>query len=454
MSNDRVGTLSIGSLMEQKLIIPSYQRPYTWSEKQVIALIEDIIEAFNNKNEHYLLGNMIFYKKKEKLEIVDGQQRSITLGLMLKVLGYKVLDNNEENNILKQEISKLSYKAIKDNYNLIRNKLNNYCKKNELKNFILDKCQITFITTNTQDEAFILFDSQNTRGKPLKRKDLLKVHHIRFIDRYETQKELAKQWEKITYTKNDSMLDDIDKILENLAIIRKAVRGEIEGNDLVYIDVFQEFIAEKFDKKLNNYNQPPIFESFSYDVQKDELLLNSKSIDIRGLFRIGSAKEYLPFETTQSISAGEEFFWYILKYHALYKKLCKNEIFVLLDNVYGSGNIYLRKIYSSLILYFVDKFGFDYLEEFAIGVYTILLDQRLNGSSVRKEGVVNNNLFLYKIVLLKYSPSIVIKEINRYIDFEIGVLEKPENGVKANFYEPFRNYEEKIRINWSKSNEQ
>ena len=71
------------------LVIPNYQRPYKWTGKNVIQLLDDIIEAKNQNKETYRVGTLILHKnEKESIyNIVDGQQRTITFSLLLKVLG-------------------------------------------------------------------------------------------------------------------------------------------------------------------------------------------------------------------------------------------------------------------------------------------------------------------------------------------------------------------------------
>jgi uncharacterized protein with ParB-like and HNH nuclease domain len=57
--------------------IPSYQRAYSWDEKQVTQFIEDI----QNAETQYYLGHYLF-ETKEKEEntflVIDGQQRLTT----------------------------------------------------------------------------------------------------------------------------------------------------------------------------------------------------------------------------------------------------------------------------------------------------------------------------------------------------------------------------------------
>ena len=447
-----VGTLTLKELFEKNLEIPLYQRPYSWEDEQVIDLIEDLISAFSSKKDKYLIGNMIFHQEdsKEEINIVDGQQRITTLALILKVIN----ESSYKLKFLNQKLNSLSYKSIVDNYKLIQSKFENYDeqKKIDFSRFICEKVMITYIKANTLDEAFMLFDSQNTRGKPLDRKDLLKVHHIRFINFYQKQKIVAKNWEQITKKNSEEdKFDNVDFVLNNLAFIRKAIRQELNGEDLVYVDVFKEFIAEDNITTLNNYNQPPIFENFDFNLDTKEISLISKSFDLKGFLKIGNGLEFLPFEIIQSIEGGERFFWFVLKYVELIKNLkSKNTLFNQLDGISGNGNLFLKKIYQSVLILFVDKFGVDDFDEFAIKFFILLLNFRQK-EQVRKEGVVKfewekeKELDLYKLIFLKYSSKNVIKEVDKYIEYSICNIEESKIGTKAEFFNKFENHKNIIK---------
>lgn len=69
-------------------IIPSYQRPYSWGYDQIIQLYEDITDAYNHQTD-YFIGNIIVARSnadKDSPNVVDGQQRLLTLWLFIKVL--------------------------------------------------------------------------------------------------------------------------------------------------------------------------------------------------------------------------------------------------------------------------------------------------------------------------------------------------------------------------------
>ena len=65
-----------------QFIIPSYQRPYVWTPIHIEDLLNDIEQAFKNKEAHYFIGTTLSSKKNHSTyELIDGQQRTTTLML-------------------------------------------------------------------------------------------------------------------------------------------------------------------------------------------------------------------------------------------------------------------------------------------------------------------------------------------------------------------------------------
>ena len=72
-------------LVDRSLHIPPYQRIYCWQEKTVNRLLNDLLTA--NFNVPYCMGNIILQQKTDGYDIIDGQQRLVTLSLLLQELG-------------------------------------------------------------------------------------------------------------------------------------------------------------------------------------------------------------------------------------------------------------------------------------------------------------------------------------------------------------------------------
>lgn len=69
--------------------IPSYQRPYAWTEVQAGELFSDLNDFFTKeKDETYFLGSIVLIKDEGKphSEVIDGQQRLTTLTILLAAL--------------------------------------------------------------------------------------------------------------------------------------------------------------------------------------------------------------------------------------------------------------------------------------------------------------------------------------------------------------------------------
>lgn len=72
--------------------IPSYQRPYVWSDDDVLLLFRDIKEACRLKEPNYFIGTILssrIERDGERIyELIDGQQRTTTLMLMTIAFKY------------------------------------------------------------------------------------------------------------------------------------------------------------------------------------------------------------------------------------------------------------------------------------------------------------------------------------------------------------------------------
>lgn len=77
--------LDIENCFKNFYVVPDYQREYVWEERQVNQLLQDVYEEFdNNPNKEYFIGSTVVYKTKDAFfELIDGQQRTTTLFLII-----------------------------------------------------------------------------------------------------------------------------------------------------------------------------------------------------------------------------------------------------------------------------------------------------------------------------------------------------------------------------------
>ncbi|KDU78966.1 hypothetical protein HMPREF1121_00811 [Porphyromonas sp. KLE 1280] len=191
--------LSVEELLKLDLVIPSYQRPYKWTEKNIRELILDIQKGIEDAKKYpnfkYRVGTVILYQENDTkpYEIVDGQQRILSF-LLLKLC----LNPDFTCSLLSAAFSdKVTLGNLHSNSDRIRE----WCSsvddgvKEAFDKALSEVLEVVVLTVNELSEAFQLFDSQNTRGRELYPHDLLKAYHLREIhDKYDMQRAVLK-WE-------------------------------------------------------------------------------------------------------------------------------------------------------------------------------------------------------------------------------------------------------------------
>ena len=147
--------------IQGELSIPEYQRPYVWGEKQIAKLIDDLKEHQQQFNDSpYYLGSVILHAHNGKLNIIDGQQRLTTLAL----LGYL---NDELNDVALSYHSSLSIQQIKRNLEHLEKVRHEWAKVIDFSNII-----ISLVVTESEDDAYKFFETQNTGGVRLTGPDM------------------------------------------------------------------------------------------------------------------------------------------------------------------------------------------------------------------------------------------------------------------------------------------
>ena len=355
-TSKKVGEL----LKEGKLRIPSYQRPYKWNRKHIRNLFYDLRDAMDKKE--YQIGSVILHENEheneEHLDIVDGQQRLISISLFLHLLE-KLKDNKGANQLLSAEFGEISCYHASENYNEWGN-LTQLVGENQAKdicNFLLENCSVSVITMPQErlSEAFQLFDSQNNRGKSLEPHDLLKAYHLRKQD--SEDEKLVEKWEQFVEDKELSLKELFDK---HLFRMRRWSRGETGLTN----------------KRYGSYLR--FTEDFIDDFKGVDLNQNFPYLE---LYR---HIENLPMSITMPIIDGSKFFEYIESAHGTIKEHKdflnaelgfsdepegeeKNVAYSegMLNNYNSSKGRYLKchNIFLNICSLFADRFGKDELSK-------------------------------------------------------------------------------------------
>lgn len=77
---------NLSNLVGARFSIPSYQRPYVWTQIEISKLLLDFYNSFiAHSTQSYFVGTILIKKKFHELDLVDGQQRFTTLWLVAYV---------------------------------------------------------------------------------------------------------------------------------------------------------------------------------------------------------------------------------------------------------------------------------------------------------------------------------------------------------------------------------
>lgn len=232
---------SLGSYIQENTYwIPDYQREYSWdTDIQVDDFWRDLNSLIEENRDQHFLGQVVIHTSTEenKKYIIDGQQRTSTSIIFLSVMNnlfqelfckyeYKAARNrfedirlkyigrfSEDENELKLFLGKIdrdffadniqsgipnklekestsSHARIKNAYFFFESKLRELLDKKATPaqkydllflyySTFIEKLKIMYIETDDINEAFIIFETLNARGKELETADLLKNHVFR-----------------------------------------------------------------------------------------------------------------------------------------------------------------------------------------------------------------------------------------------------------------------------------
>lgn len=407
-------------LAKANLNIPEYQRPYKWQDFHVLKLIDDIQTQSDKPS--YRLGTIVLHQTDDRLEIVDGQQRIVTILLLIQALMqsskanystvFKDIDQSIETLLKQLKFNNTISKAnLQKNYQVIRQEVNKAEFTQHTIEFLLKQCEVVVITLNNISEAFQFFDSQNARGRDLNPHDLLKAFHLREFDNDEKQIKIAtvKFWE-------DSNSEDL-ALLFSKYLYR--IRGWMNGRSS---RLFTKSDVDIF-KGVN------LTSSANYPSLKALKITHHNIDDLnqQARTRLGVDGDMFsfPFQFDQTIINGRRFFEMVRYYQdfefirhkdQLIEKIeLKDEskkILEVISNYSGrhrTGDKYTRGVFNALLMAYYDKFGehelSSALNKIFIWAYSMRLDyQRLSFASVDNY-VLKQNLF------------ITLKEANHPKDF-------------------------------------
>jgi hypothetical protein len=273
---------TVKTLLESHFyVIPRFQRPYSWDRENVADFWNDAIQS---DDKDYFIGSFVVYRNDatgDATLVVDGQQRLTTITLLLCALRdafaeqahpelakgiHQLIERPDIDNKLKfvlfsetpypylqEHIQKFGVaevvaslgveeESLKRAHDFLKLQVQSLLssvdanttvaadKKADRKKKLLiqvrDKLlrlQLILIQLTNEDEAYIIFETLNTRGKDLRVSDLVKNHLTRLMKPKNKQVDVAKtKWQSILEYLDDASIDiDVNRFLHHSWLSRK-----------------------------------------------------------------------------------------------------------------------------------------------------------------------------------------------------------------------------------------
>lgn len=317
----------INELLQYNFFIPSYQRGYRWTEKQVTDLLEDINEfipkEITNSDEKtwYCLQPIVVKKKDDYWDVIDGQQRLTTIYLIihyinemwkgkqkLKEFALNYETRNESHDFLSSIViddtldkvlindANIDFYYISTAYNTIHNWFKN---RNDLDTGLFESkfvfsTKVIWYETSNDDDSIDIFTRINSGKIPLTNAELIKALFLNSsnfknadLDKLRLiQLEIASEWDRIEYTlQDDSFWYFINKSENKLAtriefifniMYQTAIHNDTEVLERKRLKIFtKEDIAERQKIKLTIEEQFGNDEYATFRFFNEKFKLNS-----------------------------------------------------------------------------------------------------------------------------------------------------------------------------------
>jgi len=223
-----------------QMIIPIFQREYSWELEQVRILWEDIEKLYKNISTNststHFLGPIVRVEVSQSsvdtrlFYLIDGQQRIITLMVLLSCIRNIVKKENDEAvlrkiesgyllnyeekgenryKLIPSEGDRANFKSIingednlsdnklKDTYDYFTKKLT--CQKSELnleklRGIVINNLILVNIDVDKNENPYLIFESLNAKGTPLTQADLIRNYIFMKINNEDKQKELYQSY--------------------------------------------------------------------------------------------------------------------------------------------------------------------------------------------------------------------------------------------------------------------
>lgn len=416
--------ISVRSLLTKPtLSIPAYQRPYKWTQENLHAMLDDL-QRYRHKSA-YRLGTVVFHRHmengQEQVDIVDGQQRTLTLVLLVRAILQERAANllrkdlKDQLEKLKPKIdcflqrqhftSDISHQNLQQNFMAATRAVTRTDFTEDDIDFLLNKCQLVTFTLNDISEAFQFFDSQNARGRDLDPHDLLKAFHLReFADHeHHLKSRTVSHWESLESATLSTLFANYLYRVRHWAqdksaqYFNKSKIGVFKGVNLDQVGAYPYVqslrIAHHFVNDYNSQYQRRIdHQNMHFPFQLDQMVING-----RRFFEMASHYQQMITQMTTLIPNNENARARLLDVElgAMASKI----LWIL--NSYSArtrtGDQYIRTLFDCVLIFYIDKFGTQSIslaiEKLFIWAYTCRLKMQVVQLATMDSYALENNVF-------------------------------------------------------------
>lgn len=363
------------------LRIPEYQRAYAWTPDLALQLFEDLNTAIGpggsdtakswrqvpcevgqapSSHPNYVIGSLILHQDQERpkeFNVVDGQQRLLTLLMIKQILFSKDASSQPTSEGTPTESQAHAVRrALQDRIYQLSCDEREACWK-----VIAQRAEMVVVTTDNLDEAFSVFDAQNTRGRGLDPHDLLKAFHLREMrGASETERAAAvERWE-------DTDQADLRRLFARyLYRIARWSLGKSGSNfGAQDIDMFKGITSSGARTPIQQYHAAA--QALIPAIQQWEARNNGQESKDRDR-QLGHAR----FRLDEPVVAGSLFFEMVDFFLQELRRLRCKTVPVDWNAIFGTGTgdnaltaipgrstmLYVSELYLAAMLYAVNRFG-------------------------------------------------------------------------------------------------
>ncbi len=285
-------TFSLGRLLADPFTfrIPDYQRPYSWTTKEAEQLLDDLFLELDGATapgapeSGYFLGAVLLMEHPARpsaqgsgpgvYDIVDGQQRLVTITILLAVIRDLIAEDDgsidelvqarlwsgaaggaeprivlrgRDGQFLRAQVQEPGASSImpsEDDLTIgetqilsVREHLaaalfgQSIAELTRLARYLVEACYVAVITTRTVDRAHRIFSVLNERGRPLARNDILKAQILGAIEPGKRDG-YTQTWERI----ERQLGGEFESLFSHIRTIEERARAKVINGiaDLVH----------------------------------------------------------------------------------------------------------------------------------------------------------------------------------------------------------------------------